>query len=729
MKKLFSLFLAFSLLVTPMAQADFTDLALYSSYNESILWMQDNGILEGYEDGSFGPELCINRAEYLAMLYKMLDLELDEGSADFADVDEGVWYEPYLVTAVNRGSIQGYPDGTFRADQCVARVEAIKIASLEFNNAEIPTVNDPYYSKTYDDISADEWYYDSFDYAASANVLGTDHITGSDSIDYSYLYSPGGSMTRSEVAEMLFRLQSIQDHTSDSYGYDDRPNMFAEELYFYNQCSASYGESSYSPADGIAANSEMVMDFDLGDNNKVSDLQNYLDTWGDFTDSVVELYEMNQAQDLIVSNDIDRLMGENWEMSVALDLDISNLFYGTPDVYVGIKVEDPEYFETYVGNAIYHEFGNDYTCSKPAEFSDTVYWTSNDDDTYIARHKDVFILANSTAERERALSQIMDKDTQFEMPSELLNISNDEVFSIYVKTEGMIEAFYEEAGLAGTESGAEGMEEYYMDLELNGGQAEMYTAIGFENADAPYYKAMTSSQVDFTEYVPEADTLLYMERPSQTMDLLAFTELMYVHEFDTTSLTEEELDALSETGFAFHLAESDYSTYVAGSLYFELNNENETAMAALHDYFVASAAQGAVVEAAGDLTRVSHGTGYGDEEEFYYYGYLADDVYVLSTLIPEFENSLDWPSLSDDSKFKASLDNLGGYDKNIVFADFEELEALLERISLDAPAYDEEGELGYKISFDILGAMDYLVSGSSANNNVLRTSSILKARD
>ena len=100
------------------------------------------GIVEGYEDGSFRPDAPINRAEALKILLeatKLQALEEPFEQQEFSDVPEDAWFAPYVERLVEYAIVEGYEDGTFRPQQHITRAEASKI--LLFMMISNPHVN------------------------------------------------------------------------------------------------------------------------------------------------------------------------------------------------------------------------------------------------------------------------------------------------------------------------------------------------------------------------------------------------------------------------------------------------------------------------------------------------------------------------------------------------------------------------------------------------------------
>ncbi|OGJ64388.1 hypothetical protein A3C37_03800 [Candidatus Peribacteria bacterium RIFCSPHIGHO2_02_FULL_53_20] len=90
------------------------------------------GIVEGYPEGDFRPDIVVNRAEAVAMLIRATGMKSDisEDALPFSDIPDTAWYRDILRTAVAGNIIEGYADRTFRAGDPITRAEAAKIVAL-----------------------------------------------------------------------------------------------------------------------------------------------------------------------------------------------------------------------------------------------------------------------------------------------------------------------------------------------------------------------------------------------------------------------------------------------------------------------------------------------------------------------------------------------------------------------------------------------------------------------
>jgi len=108
----------------------FLDYQEATHYESSVNALYNLGILTGYEDGTFGFNQEINRAEFLKIALesanvKGANLEI-QGSNCYPDV-QTQWFAPYVCKATELGLVNGYEDGYFRPEKNINLHEASKI--------------------------------------------------------------------------------------------------------------------------------------------------------------------------------------------------------------------------------------------------------------------------------------------------------------------------------------------------------------------------------------------------------------------------------------------------------------------------------------------------------------------------------------------------------------------------------------------------------------------------
>ena len=125
---------AFTSMYMVAPAADFSDVASDYAHYEAITALVDQGIINGYEDGTFKPENTITRAEFsklLAVSSAPSGYTFSATTTTFPDIADmnapHGWAVPYISYAVSTKAINGYTDGTFQAGNPVTYGEAIKM--------------------------------------------------------------------------------------------------------------------------------------------------------------------------------------------------------------------------------------------------------------------------------------------------------------------------------------------------------------------------------------------------------------------------------------------------------------------------------------------------------------------------------------------------------------------------------------------------------------------------
>ena len=131
LKKVIALVCVFALALTTVAfGATYSDVAEDSAYYEAVETLNKLGIVNGYEDGTFKPEDGVTRAEMAKLIACIQGYgETAKGSANtgFTDVPASYWASGYIANAAGMGIINGYGDGTFGPEDPVLYEQAVKM--------------------------------------------------------------------------------------------------------------------------------------------------------------------------------------------------------------------------------------------------------------------------------------------------------------------------------------------------------------------------------------------------------------------------------------------------------------------------------------------------------------------------------------------------------------------------------------------------------------------------
>lgn len=103
--------------------APVTDVAEDAWYADAVDFVRENGYMNGYADGTFGPERTVTRGHLYQTLYQMQGSPEVEASG-FTDVAEDAWYAGAAAWAEDKGLATGE---TFRADTPVTRQVLAKV--------------------------------------------------------------------------------------------------------------------------------------------------------------------------------------------------------------------------------------------------------------------------------------------------------------------------------------------------------------------------------------------------------------------------------------------------------------------------------------------------------------------------------------------------------------------------------------------------------------------------
>jgi hypothetical protein len=92
---------------------------------EAISSLKEDGVLQGYQDGTFRPEENINRAEFLTVVIQGDSKDVRGGNC-FLDVHDE-WFAPFVCYAKTVQIVTGFSDGYFRPGSSIAFSAAAKI--------------------------------------------------------------------------------------------------------------------------------------------------------------------------------------------------------------------------------------------------------------------------------------------------------------------------------------------------------------------------------------------------------------------------------------------------------------------------------------------------------------------------------------------------------------------------------------------------------------------------
>ncbi|WP_139367962.1 S-layer homology domain-containing protein [Priestia abyssalis] len=101
----------------------FTDLPAKHEFLLYVRFLKQQGILSGYEDGTFKPNEPLTRAQMAKLLSTAFKLK-GHPTKPFKDIKAGHWAAEYIDALAANGITTGKPDGTFAPNEHVTRAQA-----------------------------------------------------------------------------------------------------------------------------------------------------------------------------------------------------------------------------------------------------------------------------------------------------------------------------------------------------------------------------------------------------------------------------------------------------------------------------------------------------------------------------------------------------------------------------------------------------------------------------
>ena len=174
--------------ISTAANTRFTDIPAHAWYSGYAKYLNNNGVTYGKSKTIFAPDDAITRAEFTTLAVRFFDVygdgdaEIMEQYRDFNDVSDGYWAAAYIKAAAKHGWINGYGDGSFRADDEINRAEVVTIVNrLLGREADADYIADNLRKlNTFSDMSKRHWAYYAVMEAANAHtaILGDSESWG-----------------------------------------------------------------------------------------------------------------------------------------------------------------------------------------------------------------------------------------------------------------------------------------------------------------------------------------------------------------------------------------------------------------------------------------------------------------------------------------------------------------------------------------------------------------------
>ena len=152
--------------IADLGATGYYDVPKDADYAEALIWARKNRVTSGTGNGTFSPELTVNRATLVTFLWKRAGQPQPESvETPFTDIREEDWYCKAVLWAVENGIIDGTGADRFSPMQTVDRAQIIGVLwKAEGRHA-------PAGQKAFDDVKLEAWYRDAASWAAEKGLI------------------------------------------------------------------------------------------------------------------------------------------------------------------------------------------------------------------------------------------------------------------------------------------------------------------------------------------------------------------------------------------------------------------------------------------------------------------------------------------------------------------------------------------------------------------------------
>lgn len=152
------------------------------------------GLTNGYPDGTYKPQRQVSRLEFVSMLLRLVGHKIPDDAGDDGFTDEASipkWGLRYAAAAQQVGIVTGYPDGTFRPQTTLTRAEMMAMLARAL---DLPEADTALLDEFSDKEQVPDWVAE-----AIAALLDAEIVDGRGNGNL----APGEPTTRAEVMKIL----------------------------------------------------------------------------------------------------------------------------------------------------------------------------------------------------------------------------------------------------------------------------------------------------------------------------------------------------------------------------------------------------------------------------------------------------------------------------------------------------------------------------------------------
>ncbi|MGM9943967.1 MAG: S-layer homology domain-containing protein, partial [Lysinibacillus sp.] len=176
------------------ANSMYKDVSPSASYYKDLVELVNQGIISGYADKTFKPDVAVTRGHFAQMLAQLLKLDTSKVNDPYlSDVTPSNPFYKYIAALAGAGVDLSYTDGSFKPNQAITRVEAAQMLADALDLK--PTSG----GANYTDVPAKN--------ASAVKAVVQNGLMKAPS---SKTFNANGTITRAESVSLLTGIQAFQ---------------------------------------------------------------------------------------------------------------------------------------------------------------------------------------------------------------------------------------------------------------------------------------------------------------------------------------------------------------------------------------------------------------------------------------------------------------------------------------------------------------------------------------
>ena len=187
----------------PSTSTGFEDVPDGAWYTEAVQYVVENGLFSGTSDTIFAPQVTMDRAMLVTVLYRQAGSPEASNRNKFVDVSKDAWYARAVTWAYNKGIVTGTGEKTFSPTMALSREQlaTILMRYSDIMGMEVPIIAEGDLSVYTDAPEISDYAVKSMEWAVSTQL-----ITGANQ-----KLMPKDGATRAQCATILMRwLESVE---------------------------------------------------------------------------------------------------------------------------------------------------------------------------------------------------------------------------------------------------------------------------------------------------------------------------------------------------------------------------------------------------------------------------------------------------------------------------------------------------------------------------------------